>query len=212
MILSLVAVTALCGCKPALPTPIPGVEPPEWQGVVVGQTTITQVTHLLGEPLYTVEGPLRGLESWAFEDPSTSFRIFVWISPQNGVVQHLRPNTLSVEYPITEEYPPTLEQFIAQYGEPEHVTWGSISNQSRTYIWAQRGVAVEAGVPAWRPEGSGTPVFTIEYFVPMDVSTYLSTWGQYITPREGYGVEDAYHDPSSEILWFEILIPKRERD
>ena len=197
ILLPFLGILVVSNCKPIAPTPIPGVECPEWQGIIINQSTITDVERLFGEPLQIARSDIEGLDIWSFLYPSTSIRVFVGVS-QSGVVQYISPFVHSQQYPVTETYPPTLEQFLEMYGEPQRVTWGSSSRYTRTYIWASKGVAVEGRVPAWSPEW-GTGVLRVEYFVPTDEETYLQTWGSDIHPQKGYGVEDAYHNPDESL-------------
>lgn len=203
MMLLLLAI-GLVSCKIAPPTPLPETKLPEWQGIIVGQSTITDAIHLLGEPLQGPQGfpedvlarlVCGDIQWWKFTDPSVSHPISVGISRTDGVVQCIRPNADSQAYPVTGMRPPTVEQFVEMYGDPERVTWGSGSEYERLYIWASKGIAIEGRVPAWVSDGTGAWVWWVEYFVPTDVETYLRTWGRDKWPRRGYGEEDAYHNP-----------------
>jgi hypothetical protein len=194
MVVVISVMVAWSGCRPVSPTPLPGAEYPEWQGLVVGQSDAAELALVLGQPIEVfVHGYVRGVDMWCYLDSSSQAGFYVGVSQANGVIKYILPVVHSTAYPLTETYPPTLEQFIEEYGEPGHVTWGS-GQCTRTYIWADKGIAIEAGVPAWSAEW-GTRVVWVEYFVPTDTDTYLRTWGDDIYPRRGYGEEDAYHNP-----------------
>jgi hypothetical protein len=201
--LTLVMGSTSCRLFPP-PTPLPQTQPPEWQGIIIGQSTITDVIQLLGEPpsapydpreellASLIEGKMRW---WSFSDPSSSLSIHVCASHPEGIVQYIEPVAHSKTYPIAGTYPPTMEKLLEMYGEPERVTWASISMYERLYIWASKGVAVEGRVPAWTKGAYGAGVSGIEYFVPTDVESYLNSWGRDKWPVRGFGEEDAYHNP-----------------
>jgi hypothetical protein len=201
---SIIIVTLFClgvgpfGCALVPPTPLPGAELPQWQGLVIGQSTIADVENLLGKPDEVIKGRLRGIEILVFSAPPPDVFIHIGVLRADGVVVYVYAPLYSEEYPLTGTYPPTLEWFIQRYGEPERVTWGD-SLYTRTYIWASRGVVVEGRVPAWSGGDWGTGITWVEYFVPTDVDSYLHTWGKDIPFRRGYGEEDAYHNP--ELPW-----------
>jgi hypothetical protein len=212
----LIAACALLGALVVLVEPFPqpyaplnGAELPEWQGIVVGRSTIDEVQALVGAPVEHEEStpvlllPLRKLAHgnmkwWTFSDQSCSSysTISVASSRTDDIVQYVEPCTYSELLPAVGTYPPTLGQLLNVYGEPERVTWSDIDDYDRLYIWASRGVAAKAGVPAWQGEGHATFLFSVEYFVPTDVATYLATWKKYYFPKKGYGEEDAYHNPA----------------
>jgi hypothetical protein len=192
------------GCNSEISTSNPEAELPQWQGIKIGQS-VRELGEFWGEPEeILVDSLVADVEIWRYVDSSTELSFYVGVSQINGTIEYIKPIVHSAEYPLTEMYPPTLEQFIDTLGEPETVTWGGASRYTRTYVWASRGVAIEAMVPAWLPS-EGTGVVRAEYFAPTDIETYFQTWGADIEPQKGYGQEDAYHNP-------EVSMPPLELD
>lgn len=150
-------------------TPTPQPQALEWNGIRAGQTTVQDLQTKLGEKFQV--NPENGNQ--------------VWITPpaggpphevnlENGVVGLVKDRIFSGN----------ISSFREKFGNPEAELYGDHAEMGfKTYIWANRGIAVVAH----QNEGL---VFEVWYFKPTTLKEFYQKYGQGLTVEleesEGY--------------------------
>ena len=142
---------------------------PTWYGITIGKSTYQQFTKTVGSNsiwwderegnLYVENREITSERNWAFFEAC-----FIG-------------NIVSAINVIEGSFPLKLEDFVAEYGPPDHVTWSSRYGD-RSLIWAEKGILIVVGVEA---ETKGTMIL----FSPVPVERLQSSWLLLSLPKEG---------------------------
>jgi hypothetical protein len=114
-----------CGSRPAVPSP-------EWQGIVPGVSTESDVIRLLGEPAR--KNLFEDKAAYAYGGDRELPIFFLFRNGRVMLICDTRVNELS------------LGLFLKEYGEPEQVTWAPLGSPpaTRLFIFAHQGMAIVA--------------------------------------------------------------------
>lgn len=142
---------------------------PSWQGLKPGITSKQDVIKKLGEPIEKREIPYGS----AYIYPS-DFEVF-----PNVVIfdKEEKAKTFLVSVPLDE--PIKFSDLVEKYGQPEKEMYNSIAWNTKTYIFAKRGLVVVANKEV-------DQVFQIQYLEPTTVEKYLEEWGPNLSEENPY--------------------------
>ena len=146
------------------------VEPgPTWYGITIGKSTYQQFTNTLDSSsiwwderegnLYVENREITSERNWAFLEACFIGSIVSAINVIEG------------------SFPLELEDFVAEYGPPDYVTWGNRYSE-RSLIWSEQGIFLVVGVEYEEKK-------TIILFSPIPVEDLQSSWLIQSLPKEG---------------------------
>jgi hypothetical protein len=160
-------------------------QPPCWEGITPGQTTVPQALAILRElsfvnnlQSYDAVSSIQsneGTADWTWRDHTSS----------GGSVSYYLDSTV---YRLTVDYPSrlTLQEVLDAYGEPSHVYAGAYPSTDRTHtiyrldvLYVPQGFALELeGDNSVRPSdfGAGWSNFYLLFFEP-SVQGFATAWG-----------------------------------
>ena len=171
--------------------PLPLGEAPEWQGLVPGQTTATEVTALWGPPEEIVHRQGHGFHGQRFwyightPPPPPEYTVYKYLDPVWGreevwlqdqrVVGVLVLGDWSIYNTATEHalasY--TVKSLAREYGRPDMVLWSSLP-YDRCLVWARFGVVGHTFTPD-NPRTDDPRMDSLLWFTPMSKRQFLHT-------------------------------------
>lgn len=157
----------LVSCAPTTPTATTEVAPRSWRGLTPGHSTADELEAVLGLPDRTATYPDFVMYLYYPLEGRPAF--------YNVALRADRVEMISVVYPPGTEGPAS-EQAQPLQDEPDAVLWEVyLGREDRVLVYADSGYAV----------GIDLGHVTVEqFFVPMSLSAYLASWGQF-HPRMG---------------------------
>lgn len=179
---------------------------PMWLGITIGQSTLEDVEQLLSTLDY----------DYVFignDDYNTRFLNSEFIQHEPGIPSAIRlclvkneVQVLAVSFNVDLSVPrPVLSDLVAQFGEPDTVTWTE-NPATRVVFWFEQGMAFEVAVLPNKPSYQPTfgRVVTEIYFPYQEIDGYESRWpynqtrkfNEYLRspedPSTGFGVENPF--------------------
>jgi len=157
----------LVSCVTITPIAPVDIEPRSWRGLTPGHSTADELEAVLGPPDRTAAYPDFVMYLYYPLEGRPAF--------YNVALRADRVEMISVVYPHGTEGP-ALEQVQPLQDEPDAVLWEDyLGREDRVLVYADSGYAVEINLGHVTVE---------QFFVPMSLSAYLASWGQF-HPRVG---------------------------
>lgn len=130
-----------------------------WKGIVPGETQMSQLKDILGEPESVSQIENQTLFSFTANNGGPPDRII----SENDVVGIIKEHYFEGK---------NLASFVGEYGQPEAEFWGEYKTVGfKTYVFPGKGIALVAN----QNDGG---VIQIWYFKPTTLGEFLSRWGQ----------------------------------
>lgn len=142
---------------------------PSWQGLKAGISTKKEVIKTLGEPIEEKQTLLG--KTLLYQSDNKAFPQTI-IFNKKGVV-----TSIFVQAPA--DKPIKFSEWLKDYGQPEKEMYNSYSEFTKTYIFAKKGVAVVANKDF-------DQVYSVHYFKPTTLESYLSLWANYLFEENPY--------------------------
>ena len=177
IILALCVLMVACGTpqsEGASPTmTVPEIKQPQhaspcFAGITPGTSTRQDVINQLGEPLKTSVDE-QGIENLIY---ASSLDVL----PNSVLIQQDKVVLIGK---LVKEEGLQLSAWIAQYGEPEQMTYSFLAQHTKTYLYPQYGFSVIVS------ETQDT-IIRVQCFVPMTLQEYLDSWGSELPLEDPY--------------------------